>query len=121
MIISPAPVPNQFRTAGGEVLKLTTVEIGVWDMTADLSKQVSIDPIDYDDIRIIFPVIMSDSGLTWRFGFYDLAGPYDSPFAIKGDTSPSNAVDLVQDVLSGDPSYNDTGVNRGYLHIWHII
>lgn len=119
MIVSPAPIPNQFRNSEGEVLKLSRFNIGGWDMTSDTFTTVDISPLTYDKIQGLLLTIQNDSENERYLGNYFDLGFDTVNFFIQ--TSGASTIVISIDTLFTQSQYDSDVVNRGWLDIWHKL
>lgn len=121
MNISPAPVPNQFRDADGNILKLSIFAIGNWDMTANLFHNIDVSPLVASDIRMV--VICIDNNTS---EFYFKSNTYTASdgtrFLWSSFGSPTgNSITIEQATLTTDPEYGPAVGDKGTVFIWHKI
>lgn len=101
-------------------LRTKVIEVGDWDMTADVNKQVAHGISDYKKIRSVSGIIRDDIDST-----YHLIGAIYTPtslpevwFVASGGNEMANINMRITGIgIFQNTSYNSTGFNRGWLTI----
>lgn len=119
-IIQP-PTANTLIDAGGTLLQPEVIQIGDWNMDADMTKTVAHGLADHTKVRMINVLIRDDTGVVWPMfqQLDDDTGPGTPQGYIYCD-----GTNVVMSRGSGtfwdQVLFDSTSYNRGWILFWSV-
>lgn len=68
MNISPAPIPNLFRSVDGRIITCRVIDVGDWDIYNTTETTVNIYPLLVEDILLVQPKVSHPNGQNYVYG-----------------------------------------------------